>query len=207
MPYLQSTTATKVEYHFFESGHGKGPIDGLGGAIKRKLSMGLAAGALLRDAKSCAQFLEVGGVRVLTITPKDTQDEAKIVLPACHIKGTRDLQAVSFTAPDFLVKNLSADKEVRKVRYREYDPSGYTAPEADAGSPVDISLDNGNDKAGSSRMLDDHTAKAGSSRMPRMLDDDTGNAGSLMPPLLDDDNSGSALTWSLCDGGSRMIVD
>ena len=44
-------------YHFTESGYGKGPSDGIGAAVKRRLELKLLAGKVINNAYETYLFL------------------------------------------------------------------------------------------------------------------------------------------------------
>ena len=53
----------KATWSYYESGHGKGPCDGVGGAVKRSADSAVKKGQLIKDAK---QFFEWGSEQAST---------------------------------------------------------------------------------------------------------------------------------------------
>ena len=57
MAHHKTSFNIKATSSYFESGHGKGPYDGIGGAVKRSADTAIKKGQLIKDAK---QFFEWG---------------------------------------------------------------------------------------------------------------------------------------------------
>ena len=57
MAHHKTSFNIKATWSYFESGHGKGPCDGVGGAVKRSADTAVQKGQLIKDAK---QFFEWG---------------------------------------------------------------------------------------------------------------------------------------------------
>ena len=57
MAHHKTSLNIKATWSYFESGHGKGPCDGVGGAVKRSADTTVKKGQLIKDAK---QFFEWG---------------------------------------------------------------------------------------------------------------------------------------------------
>lgn len=98
---LQKAHDIKIIYHFTESGHGKGPSDGLGAVVKKKLERMILGGKIINNAYQA--YL------ALCQKPSEKDNQHVIYLPARKIKResppiNSDIKTVKGTQTFHMVK-------------------------------------------------------------------------------------------------------
>ena len=92
IPVLEKKHAVKVEWNFFCTSHGKGPVDGIGGSVKRYVWKNVRSRkTILTDAASfVAATSGMQNVTVTELSPTEIQERNK----ALHLKLTIFIDAV-----------------------------------------------------------------------------------------------------------------
>ena len=97
---LEETHDIRVMYHFTESGHGKGPSDGLGAAIKGRISRLILAGNVINNAYQVYLALQRNKseniIQKIVYVPKRVIDQLKPDKPTMikPLKGTQSFHCI-----------------------------------------------------------------------------------------------------------------
>ena len=87
LPLLETKRDVKIHYHYTESGHGKGPSDGLGAGIKKKLERMILSGKVINNAFQA--YLALRQSHVMYIPKKKINHEAP--------KGNKNIKPITGT--------------------------------------------------------------------------------------------------------------
>ena len=80
LPQLEATYGVHIYYHYTESGHGKGPSDGLGATTKRKLQQLILGGKVIANAYEAYLALSQNESCVQRPKPKPGQPVSKEII-------------------------------------------------------------------------------------------------------------------------------
>jgi len=105
---LEKEHGIKLIYHFTESGHGKGPSDGLGAAIKRRLEQMILGGKVINDAYQAYLALVQSPPETKSGSQRILYMPAKAMSRAKPPKQT-DIKTVPGTQSYHMVKTLPQD--------------------------------------------------------------------------------------------------
>ncbi|XP_061183299.1 uncharacterized protein LOC133191568 [Saccostrea echinata] len=96
----KSTHGMNARWNYFESGHGKGPCDGLGGTVKRLADEAMRSGkVMIQDAKAFYDWAKSSSMKNVTFVESAECEKKKDELNAYQseiraVKGTMKLHAV-----------------------------------------------------------------------------------------------------------------
>lgn len=105
----------RASWHYFESGHGKGPCDGVGGTTKRNADNAIKQGkAVIQDANDFFAWAiqSQGEIEYQMITPKEYEQSSQYIEQRKQeikpLKGTMALHAVTVGSDDeLMVRNTT----------------------------------------------------------------------------------------------------
>ncbi|CAG4931257.1 unnamed protein product [Parnassius apollo] len=88
--FFENYEFRKISWNFFESGHGKGAADGVGGTLKRQADAIVARGADIADAYEFFSTLQdVSKIKLFMVTDEDIENVAKTIpSKIIPLKGT-----------------------------------------------------------------------------------------------------------------------
>ncbi len=64
IPEMEKKYGLQIEWNYFASGHGKGPVDGVGGIAKRTVYRRCMAGATITNANDFCEILKASGTKI-----------------------------------------------------------------------------------------------------------------------------------------------
>ncbi len=116
---LQEVHGVKVIYHYTEAGHGKGPSDGLGAAIKKKLDHLILGGKVINNAYQA--YLALVENEQYVNRAKTALPQRIIYVPAKeiqkHAPAKKDLESVKGTQLFHMVELIDLEAEILKCQY------------------------------------------------------------------------------------------
>jgi hypothetical protein len=91
--FFNGITAT---WNYLETGHGKGPCDGVGGSLKKSADIAVKSGKIIRNAE---EFYEWGqtldsSIDFLMVTGKDIKASERLLYKAQYVKGVSQVHAL-----------------------------------------------------------------------------------------------------------------
>ena len=98
---LQDSNEIKIIYHFTEAGHGKGPSDGLGAVIKKKVERMILGGKVINNAYQAYLALTQNqqNQRILYVPQRKIQKEMPLKHPNMKsVKGTQSYHMIRYQA-------------------------------------------------------------------------------------------------------------
>ena len=98
---LQDSNDIEIIYHFTEAGHGKGPSDGLGAVIKKKVERMILGGKVINNAYQAYPALTQNqqNQRILYVRQKKNQREMPLKHPNMKsVKGTQSYHMIRYKA-------------------------------------------------------------------------------------------------------------